>query len=102
VYQSDYDRHPERYVDGKLFVDVGMVEQYALGLRTEWSREHAKRHTSKEHRILALSGLWCTPEAAQSLAPLGVIPLTDMVMSEETEEALSESKPVPADDVEGT
>jgi hypothetical protein len=102
VFQSDYDRHPGNYVDGNLFIDTKMVELYALGLRKEWSQNHARRHSEHEHHMLELSGLWCAPEAAQSLAPLGVIPLTDMVVSEETEEALRESKPVPTDDVEGT
>lgn len=68
--------------------------------RAEWTRRHAKLHPYHEHVTLALSGLWCTPEAAEIMAPFGIIPLTDTVMGDETTHALREARRAPQDDTE--
>jgi hypothetical protein len=91
VFQSDDDRA------------VGDVAHNysAMMQRKNWSQNHAKKHTDKEHLLLAYSGRWCTPEAAYRFASYGIIALSDMVMSDEHEGALRESKAIPINDVEG-
>lgn len=92
VFQSDLDRmqNPTKW-------DI----HDAILLQKEWREKHNKTHTDKEHLMLALSGMWCTPEAAQKLASYGIISLSDMVLYDETEDALLKSSPMPTDDVEG-
>ena len=69
--------------------------------RREWSRHHAASHTSTEHRQLAASGRKMTPEAAHKLATLGVVSLTDIVMSDEHRHAAATAPRAPINDVEG-
>ena len=69
--------------------------------RKKWSLKHAKEHSDNEHRLLALSGLVVTPDAAIELAAFGIIPVSDLVLNDEVESALAESKPVPFNDAEG-
>lgn len=59
--------------------------------RRAWSFKHARTHTPLEHRRLALSGNWCTPEAAQKLAAFGIIDLVGLVMDDEIEQAYKEA-----------
>lgn len=103
-YQSEYDRNPvEQFREERaVFDSMELLLEYAASLRKEWSHNHARKHTEKEHADLAASGLWCTPEAAQKMAAYGVINLVDLVMNPEVEAAYRESSAVPTDDVEGT
>lgn len=83
VFQSDADRDP--FKDG-------------TALRKAWSHVHAREHPSTAHRQLAMSGRWCTPEAAHVLAAFGVINLKDLVMDEEVSHALATASAVPSED----
>jgi|SRR6185295_10720227 len=91
VYQSQRDRN---FRNSAELVMAGED-------RLKWRLDHAKTHTAQEHLHLALSGRWCTPEAANRFAAYGIIALTDMVMSEEHESALFESSPIPSKEVQG-
>ncbi len=95
VFQSNADRN----------LPVGVLENHAVwaaeSLRRSWSHRHARTHPQHEHMNLQKSGLWCTPEAAIKLAAFGIIPIVDLVMNDEIEGALAESKPVPFNDSEG-
>lgn len=86
VFQSEDDRNNN---------PLGAIK------RQEWANRHAKTHTDKEHRMLMLSGNVMTPEASQKLAAYGVIPIANMITSEEHEIALLESKAIPVNDAEG-
>jgi hypothetical protein len=66
----------------------------------DWRIKHGKTHSERLHVSLAISGRWCTPEAANIFAAYGIISLSDMVMSEEHEDALLKSKPIPVKEVE--
>jgi predicted component of type VI protein secretion system len=72
-----------------------MVAALAKQNRDAWAKTHAYTHTVQEHRQLKLSGRTMTPEAANKLAAYGVIPIVDMVLSDEHSAALRESKAVP-------
>lgn len=91
VYQSAIDRNPANEAE----------RAEATIQRQLWANRHAKTHTDREHHLLRISGNSMTPEAAKKLAAYGLIPVGDMIMSEEHEEALLESKPIPIDDAEG-
>src|SRR4051812_14424514 len=64
VYQTNRDRDS---VTSSQLID-------ALAIRNDWRQRHSRMHTQKEHELLAMSGQWCTPEAAQKLAPFGIVP----------------------------
>lgn len=70
--------------------------------RREWSLKHGKLHTSKEHWALEASGRFCTPEAAEKLIPLGIIPFQDMLEDEEHAHAGLIAARMPSDDAETT
>jgi hypothetical protein len=89
VYQSLLDRDP--------FAD----RQHAKVKRMAWSHIHAKTHSESEHRALFISGRWCTPEAAQKLAAFGIVPIIDLVIDNEVEDALKNGYKVPIEDAEG-
>jgi hypothetical protein len=72
-----------------------------LEQRKSWSHQHARSHSSTQHRQLASSGLQFTPEAANALAAFGIVPLSDMVLNDEVESAMAESKAKPFNDAEG-
>jgi hypothetical protein len=92
VFQSFTDR-----LDSPTLNEINS----AHGRREVWAKEHALRHTSKEHLMLKLSGLTMTPEAANKLAAFGLLPITDMAkFNDEISSALFESNPVPKDDAE--
>jgi hypothetical protein len=88
IYQSVMDRLP--------------LNSYEVALATVdrqvWADSHARRHTSKQHNELRRSGRFCTPEAAQVLAPLGIAPVSDMVMSDEHAHAISTAPRAPLSD----
>jgi len=69
-------------------------------LRREWSQTHAKTHSDKQHRDLKLSGRHCTPEALQALVPYGIIPVSDLVMDNESMHAGLEAPRMPEVEVE--
>lgn len=99
VYQSSLDRaHPWNDLPEQTALTQAFM---AKQRRRAWAEKHSKTHTSTQHRQLAESGAWCTPEAAHILAAYGVIPVTDMIMSNDHSVALHESKAVPVNDVEG-
>jgi len=87
VYQTEDDR---------LELPVSAIGRQA------WADGHAKTHSDREHLLLKLSGNSMTPEAANRLAAFGIIPVSDMVLSEEHEAALRESNSMPTDDAEGS
>jgi len=99
IYQSAIDRdHPFN----DLPEHMALSRAYeAMLRRKEWSQRHARTHTSQEHLNLAMSGAWCTPEAAQKLAACGVIAMSDMIFNQESACALHEGSAVPINDVEG-
>lgn len=99
VFQSALDRdHPYR----GLPEHMQLAREYsAIQRRKQWSLAHAKTHTEKEHLDLAMSGAWCTPEAAQKLAAYGVIAVSDLILNPEVSSALYEASAVPLVDVEG-
>lgn len=93
VFQPGLDRVPQD--------EYTMEVQYAAEIqRREWSQTHARTHTSTEHRQLHLSGRAFTPEALVRLAPLGIIPITDMALDEECAAAGLEAPRMPTNDVE--
>src|SRR5207237_149389 len=67
IYQSELDRK----VQLRLATPRETIQ--ATVQRKNWSKHHAKQHTDRQHKSLALSGRFCTPEAAQRLAAWGVI-----------------------------
>jgi hypothetical protein len=82
---------------------VGVLQEaLALSERKAWSHRHAKTHSAYEHRMLAESGRFYTPEAAVKLAPFGIISMSDAWADEEIAQALYESNPIPQNDVEGS
>lgn len=70
--------------------------------RREWTQIHSRTHSEAQHRQLALSGRQFTPEATYKLCSLGLIPLSDIVMSDEHAQAGLESRRMPINDVEGS
>lgn len=101
IFQSRFDRDPVGVFRTQgAFRSEEHVNAYALQLRKGWSQTHAKTHSAHEHLSLALSGRWCTPEAAEKLAAFGTISIIDLVMDNEVNSALATSSAVPADDVE--
>lgn len=92
VFQSDKDR---------IAVETDFSKVVAMSIRKAWSISHAKGHSDREHLLLAYSGAWCTPEAAQRLAAFGIIAVSDAVRSNEHEQALAEARAVMSDDAEG-
>lgn len=76
VFQPALNRLPsEEYTDGVIF--QATVERQA------WAEKHAKTHPWHEHEMLRASGRFLTSEAMQALVPYGIIPLEDIVFSEE-------------------
>lgn len=80
LYQPPQERLPaEKYTQEAI--------RKSAKLQRGWALEHNKTHPLWEHRQLELSGRFLTPEATLALVPYGVIPLTDLVMSDENEAA---------------
>jgi len=76
VYQNEQDRLPH----DKYTPEIQYLTSIA---REEWARNHAKEHTIKEHEDFRMSMRFCTPTAATKLVPLGIAPVSDMVLSDE-------------------
>jgi hypothetical protein len=105
VFQSEADRFPSDVFEAnprQFDFDPSHVTLYALGMRKEWSLQHAKTHPEREHLALQASGQWATPEAVHRLVAYGVVNLGDSLINDEHEDALRESSPIPVNDVEGT
>lgn len=103
VYQSIADRDPVGVYEknpASFDYNPNHVTIFAMEKRKGWSITHAKQHSEQEHLSLAMSGRWCTPEAALQLVAYGVISLIDLAIDDEVSSALRESKPVPKDDSE--
>jgi hypothetical protein len=100
VYQSPHDRNPQQLATN-LALPVGAVLQLNTNNRKGWSQKHASEHSENEHKDLALSGRWCTPDAAFKLGAFGIFSLIDLTLDDEVSAALKESSPIPKDDVEG-
>lgn len=80
-----------------------LIDRTALAantLRKEWASTHAKTHTEAQHHALRISGQFCTPQAAERLAPYGIFPLNST--NEELDDAMFEAPRAPLNDVEGT
>lgn len=99
LYQSELDRTPPV---ADSIQNLRVIDE-AARRRERWRELHTKRmHTEKEVELFAASGLTFTPEAANRLAPLGIIPMTDAVLNGEVASALLEAPRAPLNDVEGT
>ena len=85
VYQSDLDRK---------HAPTAKEQIQATVQRKNWSHHHAKQHSDKEHNALAVSGRFCTPEAAYKLASFGVIGIP-VESDTEMHAALAEAPRVP-------
>lgn len=72
----------------------------AMAMRKLWSRRHSKTHSNADHARLKLSGLMCTPEAAEAFQAYGIISISDMILSDEHEDALLKAKPIIVKEVE--
>jgi hypothetical protein len=94
VYQSDLDRKVERGTA------TPKERVQATIQRKNWTNHHAKQHTSTEHRQLALSGRFCTPEAAHKLAAFGIVTLSDNVFSDEHEHAQMTADRLPTNEIQ--
>ncbi len=69
----------------------------------EWRERHNKTHSDEEHLTFASSGLTFTPEAAEKLAPFGLVPVGDSTMvNTEVGQALENAPRAPVNDVETT
>jgi hypothetical protein len=98
TFQTDLDRNPQKHVTPNYPLD--QVKLDALLRRRSWSLSHARTHTATEHRQLQISGRQFTPEAQRALAPLGIISITDLVLSNEHEYAGLEAPRIPIADAE--
>jgi hypothetical protein len=95
VFQPWLDRVKDTDYD-KLVMWAAEIE------RREWSQNHARTHTSQEHKSLQDSGNFLTPEATHKLVPYGIAPIQDMVFSEEHSQAAREAPRAPLDTPETT
>ena len=95
IYQPELNRVSDEEYTAEVILAAEL-------LRREWSQKHAKTHPPSAHRRLAMSGLHCTPEALEKLVPFGIIPVTDIIVNKESEQAGLEAKRMPVNDVEGT
>src|SRR5262245_50208043 len=82
----------------RLAVKTQRQQLDAEAHRTMWQHQHSRTHPDHEHRLLAISGLWCTPEAAMQLAAFGVYALSDIAISDEHAQAGREAKAIPSND----
>lgn len=69
-----------------------------------WRQYHAlNEHNEEEHKALALSGLWATPEAQVRLAPYGITDVTSYSPTDSAmlDSALLEAPATPVNDADG-
>jgi len=84
VYQSDLNR-------------LGLMD----GI-DEWRIKHNKRHPERIHVQFIKSNRIFSPEAAQKLAPLGVVDFASILIDQESAHALGTASRAPNNDVEGS
>lgn len=102
VYQSHLDRKCRKLRDEPLNPLNEFFEEYMYftkELRRGWDVDHAKLHTQREHEALRASGMFCTPEAALKLTPLGVFSI-DHHNETELAAAMTEAPRAPQNDVQ--
>lgn len=102
VYQSDLDRLAYELMMNN---DPDYLPTYeeSKRLRDDWRTKHERAfHTSREIARLNESGNAVTAEAANNLAPYGIIPIGDVVLLDEIDQALLEAPRAPLNDAEGT
>lgn len=103
IFQPKYFMHAPDEIFGE-FTDANMKRIYD-GEREilDWRAEHNKKHTDEEHLRFATSGLLFTPEAAEKLAPFGLVPVSDVTMGNmEVAQALEGAPRAPFNDAETT
>jgi hypothetical protein len=93
IYQRVVDRLPMDQITPLMMVESAVARQ-------KWANQHSKTHTQREHDMLAMSGRTCTPEAARTLAPYGIAPVSDMVFSPEHRDAAASAPRLPSVDSE--
>lgn len=93
VFQSELQRN---------FMHGTIDEVRATAERKNWSYRHARTHTELEHLRLVKSGRVCTPEAAQKLVALGIIPISDMIHDDDELIHSTGTAPRTLNDPEGT
>lgn len=97
---------------GVLFQPRAAIEtpddRYTLALQVrveaeiaDWRKKHSRQHPDREHLSFSASNLTFTPEAANRLAPFGLVPIGDGE-DPEIAVALLEAPRAPVDDVEST
>lgn len=96
VFQSPVDRSADSNHRYPSMLEAFSAERE----RSEWANQHAKLHTEKEHADFNKSGRFCTPEAAMKLVPLGIAPVSDIVLSAEHEHAGAVAPRTPIEDAE--
>jgi hypothetical protein len=104
VYQTELDRRALQMMLDNDPMYAAVYEE-STRLRDDWRVKHERAfHTDREIRLLNLSGLSVTPEAAINLAPYGIIPIggAGNVYIDEIDEALFEAPRAPIDDAEGS
>jgi len=69
---------------------------------SEWRTDHNKKHSEREHISFIRSGQKFTPEAAQKLAPFGIIDFGSILTSPEHAHAYATAPRAPINDVEGS
>lgn len=68
VFQPAVNRLPDHEYDALAYLQGTVAEK-------AWSANHNRKHSDMEHRLLAASGRFVTPEAAYRLVPYGIVPL---------------------------
>lgn len=96
VYQEEADRNPPADNDPERPAWLHNQNERHIA----WRESENNKHPMGVRQRLALSGEWCTPEAALKLAPLGIFSLTDLVMSNEVSAALREAPRAPDEDAQ--
>ena len=77
--------------------------ELAAALETmEWRRNHNRKHSERTHRAFRATGRTMTPEAANKLAPFGLVAINDALLDNDIACALFEAPRAPTNDVETT
>lgn len=93
VFQSELATDlPDHMYDGTAVYMVAAETRY-------WRMQHNKLHPERVHLAFRASGLTFTPEAAQRLAPYGLVSLD---ASDEVAQAMLEAPRAPLVDVESS
>jgi hypothetical protein len=79
-----YQPEEERVAD-HLYTWV--LQQESIRKQKLWREAHNKTHPDWRHRQFTASGRFLSPEATYRLVPYGIIPLSDLVLDNESEHA---------------